>query len=140
MNLKKLKQLLFIAFLAAVGLASIHYLLIKFALPELYANFNVVYIYLFLTGLSLLGIWVIYLIQRNDTSLIGKGFMAFIVIKLFASLGFLLPFLLNQDETTRPFIYQFFAVFFPILFVETLLILQFVKFAELEKTQKDENP
>ena len=62
-----------------------------------------------------------------------------IVIKVCASFTFLLPFLLDQDENTRPFIYQFFAVFFPVLIVETIIILQMVKYAELKKVKKEEN-
>ena len=138
MTRKQLTQLLLIEALFVVFLAGIHYLLLQSVLPAIYNDFRVVYIYLFLSFMSLIGIVGIYFIQKNDSTMIGKGFMVFIMVKLFASLAFLLPFLLNQDETTRPFVYQFFGVFFPILLVETILILQIVKYVELQNSEKKE--
>ncbi len=138
MNRKQLTQLLLIEVLFVIFLGGIHYLVLDNLLPEIYHDFRVIYIYIFLTALSAIGIIGIYFIQRNDTTLIGKGFMVFIVIKLFASLAFLLPFLLDQDETTRPFVYQFFGVFFPVLLVETMLILQIIKFVDGQKSKNEE--
>jgi len=139
MEKEKLHQLILLELLVILLLAGLHLFLLFTVLPAIYFSFNIVYIYLFFTCFSLLGIYGIFLVQKNDETLIGKGFLALIVIKLFASITFLLPFLLDQDATTRPFIYQFFAVFFPVLIVETAIILQMVKHAELKKLKKQEN-
>ncbi|MFK8043927.1 MAG: hypothetical protein AB8B72_00425 [Crocinitomicaceae bacterium] len=139
MKKEKLHKLILLELMIIIMLAAIHLFLLSTLLPDIYFTFNVIYIYLFFTCFSLLGIYGIFLIQKNDETLIGKGFLALIVIKLFASITFLLPFLLDQDESTRPFIYQFFAVFFPVLIIETFIILQMVKHAELKKLKKQEN-
>lgn len=139
MNQSKLKQLLLLELFFMIFLAGIHYIIITNFLPSSYYDSKVIFIYVFLLALSLLGTWGIFAISRNDDSLIGKGFLAFTVIKILGSFAFLLPFLMNQDESTRPFVYQFFAVFFPTLLIETLVILKLTNMAEAEKIKKDEN-
>lgn len=114
-------------------------MLLEYVLPVVYNQINVIFIYVFLGVLSVLGIGAIFLIHKNDDSLIGKGFLAFAVIKILGSFVFLLPWLMNQDEFTRPFVYQFFAVFFPTLLVETMVILKVVSAIENEKEKNDQN-
>lgn len=139
MKNKKLKSALLsiIVFLMIIG--GIHIMLIDYVLPENYNQIHVIFIYVFLGTLSLLGISAIFLVHKNDDSLIGKGFLAYTVFKILGSLVFLSPWLLEQDELTRPFVYQFFAIFFPSLLVETLLILQLVNTVETEKSKNDQN-
>lgn len=139
MKKAKLKQLLLLEIMFMVLLGGIHYLIAVFLLPPPYLNYKVVFIYIFLLSLSLLGTWSIFTISQNDDSLIGKGFLVFTTLKIFGSLMFLLPFIMNQDETTKPFVFQFFAVFFPSLIVETLVILKLTNLAEAEKLEKQEN-
>ena len=114
-------------------------MVIEYILPETFKQFQVLFIYLFLGGLSLAGISSIFLIHKNDDSMIGKGFLAFTVIKILGSFMFLLPWLMDQDGSTRPFVYQFFAVFFPTLLVETMVILRVITAIEDEKTKNDQN-
>ncbi len=132
-----IKNLFIVLCLFLVGLGGVHFLLANFVLPKEYAQFQVLYIYLFLGGASLAGMAAIFAIQKNDESLIGKGFLAFTILKMIGALLFLVPWLNNQDEFTRPFVYQFFAVFFPVLFVETYLIVRILKIIEAQKEQKD---
>ncbi len=139
MKQNKLKQFLLLELLFMVFLGGIHYIVITNFLPPAYYDSKVLLIYVFLLALSLLGTWGIFAISKNDDSLIGKGFLAFTVIKILGSFAFLMPFLMNQDDSTRPFVYQFFAVFFPTLLVETLVILKLTNLAEAEKVKKDEN-
>ncbi|MFK8039630.1 MAG: hypothetical protein AB8B74_15165 [Crocinitomicaceae bacterium] len=134
-----LKQFLLLEILFMVLLGGLHYLILINVLPPVYMGLKVFFIYVFLLILSLLGTWAIYAISRNDDSLLGKGFLVFTTIKILGSLVFLLPFILSKDESTKPFVYQFFAVFFPSLIVETMVILQLVKQAELKKPKKEEN-
>lgn len=135
----KLKQFLRLEILFMILLGGIHYLLLTTVLPSIYMSSKIILIYLFLTALSLLGTWAIFAISKNDDSLIGKGFLVFTTIKILGSLVFLLPFILTKDESTRPFVYQFFAVFFPSLIVETMVILKLTNLAEAEKIKKQEN-
>jgi hypothetical protein len=139
MKQTKLKQFLLLELLFMILLGGIHYLIITNFLPPIYVSFKVVLIYIFLLSFSLLGTWAIFTISKNDDSLIGKGFLVFTVLKILGSFAFLLPFLLNQDESTKPFVYQFFAVFFPSLILETLIILKLTNLAEVEKIKKQEN-
>lgn len=139
MKQSKLKQFLLLELFFMIFLGGIHYIIISNFLPPIYYDSKVLLIYFFLLALSLLGTWGIFAISRNDDSLIGKGFLAFTVIKILGSASFLMPFLMDQDETTRPFVYQFFAVFFPTLLLETLVILKLTNMAEAEKIKKDEN-
>ncbi len=139
MKNKKLKQLLSLELFFMVFLAGIHFMLLEYVLPPIYTQFKVVYIYLFLLSLSILGTIAIFAIAKNDDSLIGKGFLAFTMIKIFGSLAFLLPFLMDQDDSTRPFVYQFFGVFFPSLLVETLVILKMTNHIDQESVKTDEN-
>lgn len=140
MKNKKLKQLLSLELFFMVFLAGIHFILLEYVLPAIYTQFKVIYIYLFLLSLSVLGTIAIFAIAKNDDTLIGKGFLAFTMIKIFGSLAFLLPFLMDQDDTTRPFVYQFFGVFFPSLLVETLVILKMTNHIDQESVKTDENP
>lgn len=140
MKKKYLKPLLLLETLFMVLLGAIHFLIAKFLLPEIYFSYQLIFIYLFLLPLSLLGTMAIFYIHKTDDSAIGKGFLAFTVLKIIGSFVFLLPFLINQDDFTRPFVYQFFAVFFPSLLVETFVILRMVNVVEAQKNAESENP
>jgi hypothetical protein len=132
-----IKSLFTVLVLFLVALGGVHFLIANYVLPQVYAQFQILYIYLFLGGLSLGGMAAIFVIQKNDEELIGKGFLAFTILKMVGALLFLVPWLTDQDEFTRPFVYQFFAVFFPVLFVETFLILRLLKINEAQKAQKE---
>ena len=114
-------------------------MLLEYVLPEIYTQFQVIFIYVFLGTFSLLGIGAIFLIHNNDDTLIGKWFLVFTVFKILGSFLFLFPWLADQDEFTRPFVYQFFAIFFPTLLFETLIILKVINAIEAEKATNDEN-
>ena len=114
-------------------------MLLEYILPEIYSQLGILYIYLFLGIFSILGISTIFLIHNNDDTLIGTGFLVFTVFKILGSFLFLFPWISDQDELTRPFVYQFFAIFFPTLLFETLIILKVIKAIEDEKIINDEN-
>ena len=139
MKNKQLKNSLYLLVIFLIFLAGIHIMLLEYVLPEIYTQFQVIFIYVFLGTFSLLGIGAIFLIHNNDDTLIGKGFLVFTVFKILGSFLFLFPWLADQDEFTRPFVYQFFAIFFPTLLFETLIILKVINAIEAEKTTNDEN-
>jgi len=139
MKNKQLKSSISFIIIFLIFLGGLHILMLEYLLPDVYKQFQVVFIYVFLGLLSVLGIGAIFLIHKNDDTLIGKGFLAFAVIKILGSFVFLMPWLMDQDEFTRPFVYQFFAVFFPTLLVETMVILKVVTAIEGEKSKNDQN-
>jgi hypothetical protein len=139
MKNKQLKNSLYLLVIFLIFLAGIHIMLLEYVLPEIYTQFQVIFIYVFLGTFSLLGIGAIFLIHNNDDTLIGKGFLVFTVFKILGSFLFLFPWLADQDEFTRPFVYQFFAIFFPTLLFETLIILKVINAIEAEKATNDEN-
>lgn len=139
MKNKQLKNSLITISLFLVVLIGLHLMLLDYVLPESYKQFDVIYIYVFLGLFSIFGVSAIFLIHKNDDALIGKGFLVYTVLKLLASVAFLLPRILHQDDFTRPFVYQFFGVFFPLLLVETMMILKIVQAIDGEKSKNEEN-
>jgi hypothetical protein len=125
--------------LFVVFLGGIHLLLLDYILPASYFQLQLIYAYLFLGGLSTLGIGAMFLIKKNDEGMIGNGFLVYTMLKIFASVGFLLPWLTDQNEFTMPFVYQFFAVFFPLLFVETLIIVRLTNSIARENIEANQN-
>jgi len=139
MKNKQLKNALSLLIIFLIFLAGVHIMLLEYILPDIYTQVEILYIYLFLGIFSILGISAIFLIHNNDDTLIGKGFLVFTVFKILGSIVFLYPWLADQDDYTRPFVYQFFAIFFPTLLFETLIILKVINAIEEEKTINDEN-
>lgn len=126
MNSSLLKNTLLTILVFFIFIGGLHMMLLEYVLPESYKRIDILYIYIFLLCLSEIGVLLLFLVSKNDETLIGKGFLTYTVIKILGSLVFLLPWLLNQDDFTKPFIYQFFGIFFPTLILETLVILRLV--------------
>lgn len=120
-----------------IFLGGVHLLLLDYVLPKIYFQFQLIYAYLYLFGLSLLGVSGMFLIQKHDDTMIGYGFLAFTTLKMFAAIGFLLPWLTNQDDLTMPFVYQFFGIFFPLLLIETVIIVKLTNSIVRKKTKVD---
>jgi hypothetical protein len=139
MKNKQLKNSLSLLIIFLIFLGGVHIMLLEYILPEIYTQTALLYIYIFLGLFSFIGISAIFLIHKNDDSLIGKGFLVLTVFKILGSFVFLYPWLADQDEFTKPFVFQFFAVFFPILLFETLIILKVINAIEEEKTINDKN-
>ncbi len=129
-NLKNALNTLIIFF---IFIAGIHLMFLEYVLPDTYKQIQVIYIYIFLGVISILGVSLLFVVSKKDETLIGKGYLSYSVIKILSSAVFLLPWLLNKDELTRPFVYQFFGVFFPILIIETSIILKLINQKSTEK-------
>ena len=132
-----LKTALSTLFIFFVFTAGVHLMLLEYVLPEIYKQIQVVYIYVFLIVLSVVGVSLLFLVSKNDDTLIGKGYLSYSVIKILSSAVFLLPWVLNKDELTRPFVYQFFGVFFPSLIIETSIILKLINQKSSENQKND---
>lgn len=83
-------------------------------------------IYVFLIPVTFLGIFYIYKSFKKDHTSVIKSFMILTIVKMIGSLAFLAPWLLYKDEFSRPFAIQFFMIFFPILLLETLILVKMI--------------
>ncbi len=124
--IKKIKNPFLTLLATFVFLGGIHIMLLESLLPKNYADFSLLYIYIFLFVVSVAGIWGVLMVQNVNKEQLPMALLAYTVIKFLASLVFLLPDLLEQTDYTRPFIYQFFAVFFPILLIESIVFMRIV--------------
>lgn len=130
--IRKIKGPLKTILATLVFLGGIHIMLLEGVLPEDYADISLVYIYLFLLAVSILGVWGIFMVQKLNKEQMPMAILAYTVIKFLASILFLLPHLLNQTDFTRPFAYQFFAIFFPVLLVESIVFMKIVNSKDKE--------
>lgn len=97
--------------------------------------------YVFLVPVSIFGLWFIALryIKSKKITSIGKNYLLYTAAKMMLSILFLLPWLLNKDEATKPMVIQFFAVFFPFLLVETILLIRLLNSPLDEKNKNEQN-
>ena len=99
------------------------------------------FVYLFLIPVSVAGLYFIqkrYEKSKKITS-IGKNYLVYTTFKMILSVVFLLPWLLNKDESSKPMVINFFIVFFPFLLVETWLLVRLLNNPLDEKMKNEEN-
>lgn len=120
----------------AIFVAAIHYLLLWRVLPEKFAAANPWRIYAFLLPITLLGVlFIVKRFQKEHTSVVNT-FMLFTVVKMIGALIFLAVIMFYLKEPARPIVYQFFAIFFPFLFMETRLFVRMLSFSP-DKIEKN---
>lgn len=139
MTSKYLRGAITTLFVVALALACLHYGLVENVLPAVYARTPYWSIYVFLVPLSLLVILVSAWVHKMDRSAVGRTFFIFVFIKLFGSIAFLAPWLFWKDESSTPMVYQFFAAFFPILFVEVKQLVTLLNSPSGESLKNSEN-
>ena len=140
MNDPLIKKSLSIFLFSAVGIFLIH-LAVLFAIGKIYETPYWYLSYAFLVPISFLGIQIIikrYQKSKKVTS-IGKNYIAYTALKMILAIIFLLPWLLNKDETSKPMVIHFFVVFFPFLLVETILLVRLLNTPLDEKIKNEEN-
>jgi hypothetical protein len=120
----------------SVLVAGIHYFLLWKSLPSIYAEASPWRIYAFLVPITLLGVFIIVKrFEKNHESVVNT-FMMFTILKMMAALVFLGLIMFYLKEPARPIVYQFFAIFFPFLFMETRLFLRMLSYSP-SKTEKN---
>ena len=113
----------------AIFVAAIHYFLLWKVLPAEFAVSNPWRIYAFLLPITLLGvIFIVKRFQKDHTSVINT-FMLFTVLKMMSALIFLGVIMFYLKEPAKPIVYQFFAIFFPFLFMETRLFVRMLSYS-----------
>jgi len=105
-------------------LAFVHVLLAQNVLPDLYQRSNYWLIYVYMVPLTIMAQYYLVREFKKSKGSLGKNFMIYMVIKTVTSIMFLSPWLFNKDEFSRPIVYQFFLLFFPVLFIETWMLVR----------------
>jgi hypothetical protein len=132
-----LKQIL--RTLAFIGvIAGIHFFLLKNTLPPIYQKTSPWLIYLSMVPVLVLGLLYIYSKYLKDNTSVVKTFMLYTTLKMLSSLAFLSDWMINKTELTLPFVYQYFVIFFIILFAEIAFLVKMLKLepAKSEKKEK----
>jgi peptidoglycan/LPS O-acetylase OafA/YrhL len=112
--------------LVSILLFAIHAVLVFAVLPPLYAQSYFWLIHLFLIPMTLGALFFIVRANEKNPKSVGKSFFIYIVIKMVLIFAFLSPWLITKNDFSRPMVYQFFAVFFPLLFMETFVLIKLV--------------
>lgn len=117
------KQILrLLAFFIIIAIT--HYLLLLNKLPTIYLASQPWKIYLFIVPLTGLGLfYIVKRYQKDKTSMVNT-FMLYTIMKMVTSLFFLFPWIYYKDASSKPMIIQFFAIFFPILLLETIFLVR----------------
>ena len=110
----------------------LHFLLLKSTLPEIYQKSSPWKIYLLLIPIEILGLRYIFVKYKKNNQSAMKSFMILMVVKMAATLIFLIPLIIFKNELTRPIVYQFFVIFFVILFAELVFLVKMLA-VKLEK-------
>jgi hypothetical protein len=131
-----LKQIL--RTLAFIGvIAGIHYFLLQNTLPPIYQKTSPWLIYLSIVPVLVIGLYYIHSKYLKDNTSVVKTFMLYTTLKMLSSLAFLSDWMINKTELTLPFVYQYFAIFFIILFAEIVFLEKMLKL-EPPKSEKKE--
>lgn len=84
-------------------------------------------IHLFLGLMTLILVVVLERIRAKNQLRFGQVYLFSVVFKMFASVAFLLPFVLGQNSDEKMFVTHFFASFFIYLFMEVYLLVSVMK-------------
>jgi len=63
---------------------------------------------------------VTYYVNKKFSDKVGFAFLGFSILKMLATVIFLIPFLQSEIENKTPAIFYFFAPYFIVLFIETI--------------------
>ncbi|MCB9223828.1 MAG: hypothetical protein H6582_06580 [Crocinitomicaceae bacterium] len=98
-------------------------------------------IHLFMATITLSGFFLISNSEQksNDIRSVGRSYLLYTSVKVFLAMAFLSPWLIMKEEGTKMFVMHFFAIFFPYLLVETVLLIRYLNAPMVEKTKSDEN-
>jgi len=124
MTNKFFRNQLFRMFVPVILIAILHFFLLKNVLPDIYTQSQPWKIYLLLIPLEILGLAFIFLKYQKDNTTALRSFLLFMVVKMLVSIAFLAPWALSGDKLARPIVYQFFIIFFIILFSELVFLIK----------------
>lgn len=117
------KQLIFITLFIGL-IAFTHVLLIFKILPDYYKLTQAWSIYAFLFPVTVVAFILIYNRYRKDETSVVKSYMLYTTFKMVVTLVFIGQWIFPKNELTRPFLNQFFILFFIFLFLEIRILIQ----------------
>ncbi|NRA10376.1 MAG: hypothetical protein HRT57_00300 [Crocinitomicaceae bacterium] len=104
-------------------------------LPEIYLASKFWMIYLFIIPITLIAIYFIHKSFIKNSKSVAKNFFIYMMVKMIFTFAFLSPWLVWKDEFSRPMVFQFFAIFFPLLFAETFVLVKMLNPKSSEQTK-----
>ena len=125
--------------LFTVLFAVVHYYLIHNTLSINYSAGPVWIIYAVLIPMTLVTVFISALKFSIDKTSVGKTYLALVVIKIVVTIAFFYPWLFPKTEFSVPLAKQFFALFFPLLFIELKLLVGLLNKSLDENKKSDEN-
>jgi hypothetical protein len=81
-------------------------------------------IHTFLFVLFLLVFIGLVLVRKVDPEKVGMTFLVGAVLKILASASFIMIVALPKTSESLPFAYHFFAIFFPVLILDSILVVK----------------
>ena len=109
-----------------IALMLIHALVVYTLLGSNYAEGPFYAVYFFFLPVTLLGFHLIAKQFEKDQQSGTRNFIIYIFVKMLGSLLFLLPWMVLKSPYFMELAYQFLALFFPLLFVETILLIRMI--------------
>ncbi|MGB1102351.1 MAG: hypothetical protein ACPG21_01860 [Crocinitomicaceae bacterium] len=106
---------------------ALHLVLLWKSLPEIYLESKPWLIYLFLIPIEILGLILITSRHKKKSTSVMNNFILLMIAKMLGAIFFLSPWIFEKDQFTRPFIYQFFTVFFLFLIAEVTFIVKLLQ-------------
>lgn len=133
----QIKAILLLIFTTFIFLA-LHVVLLNNVLPAEYKEGPWWISHAVLPPITLAGIiFIIRRFKKNNGS-ITRSFIVYTAIKLFGVILMLMPWLIVKDDYTILMVYQFFALFFPFLFIEIFLLVSLLAQSDPKKVENDE--
>jgi hypothetical protein len=136
-----LKRFISIFLITAIILFLIHLVVTLIALEDTYTVGFWWLSYAYLVPITILGFYMVIgkYGKTGKISSVGKSYLLYTGIKMLGAIGLLLPWLLFKDDSSKPMVIHFFAVFLPFLFIETLLIVKLLNTSFEEKNKNEIN-
>ncbi|MBI3136543.1 MAG: hypothetical protein HYZ14_17845 [Bacteroidetes bacterium] len=128
-----------VIFLVSLAAGIIHYWLRITLFPVWSAETPFWEFYLFLVPFSVLTIWFVSWRYSLDHTAAGRSYFITVFVKMFSSAIFLYPGVVVPSAFLRETVIQFMALFFILLFIETILLVRLLNRPLSENSKNDEN-
>jgi len=133
------KTAFFLLISTCLALFIIHILMVFTIFPESFAEGPFYAVHVFFIPLTLIGFhFIAKKFEKNKRSGV-KNFMLYVSVKMIGSIVFFLPWIIQESNYLKPIGYQFLMLFFPLLFIETLLLVKLVNIPFGNSAKKSQN-
>lgn len=119
--------------------AMLHIYLLNNHLPKEFSDGPYWAIYLFLVPFTLITIFITALKYSIDETSAGKTYLSLVATKIVLTIAFFYPWLFPKTDFSVPLVKQFFALFFPLLFIELKVLIKLLNTSFDKYKKNDEN-